>query len=106
MGLKEKLDESGTMRGRKTGGRTIVLGLGARERVRLRAAQALSESEIGQVFSEAGACEIDESAGSALRAILAEKAAEYTMRAVKESKRRGTKFGAAALIIAAEKDRW
>ena len=94
------------MRGRKTGGRAIALGLGARERVRIRAAQALKESEIGQVFSEAGAYDFDESAGSALKAILAEKTAEYTMRAVKESKRRGTRFGAAALIIAAEKDRW
>ncbi len=94
------------MRERKSRGRVSALGLGTKYRVRRMAEDALRESEIAQVFSEAGACDFDESAGSALKAILAEKAAEYTMRAVQESKKRGTRFGAAALIIAAEKDRW
>ncbi len=75
-------------------------------RVKKKATKALSESDVAEVFSEAGALEWDESAGTALKSILAEKTAEYTLRAMKEAKRRRMRFGAAALIIAAEKDRW
>lgn len=94
------------MRERKTETGALALGLGVRDRVRARAAQALKESEMTQIFSEAGAYKCDEATGTALKAILAEKTAEYTMRAMKEAKRRKMRFGAAALIIAAEKDRW
>ncbi|HUC39105.1 MAG TPA: hypothetical protein VL944_03165 [Candidatus Acidoferrum sp.] len=88
------------MRGKTSGGGALAL------RLRARAAAALKESEVSDIFSELGMTTYDESASSALKAILAEKTAEYTMRAMKEAKKRGMRFGAAALIIAAEKDRW
>ena len=90
----------GRMRSRNDGGEVLAL------RLRKRAARALRESDVNEVFAEAGAYGFDESAGTALKSLLAEKTAEYTMRAMKEAKRRKMKFGAAALIIAAEKDRW
>ncbi len=88
------------MGGKKTDGRDLAI------RVKEKAARALSDSSVSDVFSELGAPGCDEAAGSALKAILAEKTAEYVVRAMKETKRRGMRFGAAALIIAAEKDRW
>jgi hypothetical protein len=88
------------MRSGKDGGELLAL------RVKRKATKALSESDVAEVFSEAGALEWDESAGTALKSILAEKTAEYTLKAMKEAKRRKMRFGAAALIIAAEKDRW
>ncbi len=94
------------MKEKKSGGRVFALTLGLQERVRAKAADALKESDVGEVFSEAGAYDFDDAAGSALKAILAEKTAEYTVKAMKEARKRRMRFGAAALIIAAEKDRW
>ena len=88
------------MRSGKYGGELLAL------RVKKKATKALSESDVAEVFSEAGAMEWDESAGTALKSILAEKTAEYTLKAMEEATRRRMRFGAAALIIAAEKDRW
>ena len=75
-------------------------------RMRERAAAALRESDLREVFSADGAYEVEESAGSALKALLAEKAAEYATRAISMAQKRKMKLGAAAVIIAAEKDRW
>ena len=83
-----------------------VVGSKVALRIRERAAAALKDSDMEDIFSEAGAYEVDETAGSALKALLAEKTAEYAVRAMKEAKKRGMRLGAAALIIAAEKDRW
>ncbi len=85
-----------------TGKRELEVAL----RIKERAADALRDSKIEKIFGEAGMESFDETAGSALRALLAEKTAEYTMRAIKEARKRGMRLGAAALIIAAEKDRW
>ncbi len=70
------------------------------------AAAALKESDLESVFSEAGLCDYDDAAGTALKSILAEKTTEYIQKGMDEARRRGMKFGAGALIIAAEKDRW
>lgn len=75
-------------------------------KIKRMAVDALRESKFEKVFSAAGAGKFDETAGSALKALLAEKTAEYTIRAMREAKKRRMRLGAAALIIAAERDRW
>ncbi len=103
MGMRKEKEtvEVGKMRGgRRIGGRVLT------RRVRDIAAAALKESDIESVFSEAGLCDYDEAAGTALKSILAEKTTEYIQRGMAEAKRRRMRFGAGALIIAAEKDRW
>ncbi|MFI5412961.1 MAG: hypothetical protein ACHQX1_03650 [Candidatus Micrarchaeales archaeon] len=82
-----------------------VLDLRGRERsarVRRKAIEALKDSDLTEVFETAGIELSDESAGAALKAVLAERLAECTIRAMKEAKRRGMKLGAAAVIIAAQ----
>ena len=45
---------------------------------------------------------MDKTAGAALKAVLAEKAAEYTIKAMGEAKKHKIKLGAAAIILAAK----
>ncbi|MDG6935723.1 MAG: hypothetical protein JRN26_02380 [Nitrososphaerota archaeon] len=73
-----------------------------RERIKKMAEEALRESNMDRIFNAAGASEIDETAGMALKSLLAAKTADYTMLAVKEAKKRGMRLGAAALVIATE----
>jgi hypothetical protein len=72
-------------------------------RIRAKALEALKNSDLTAVFETAG---IDgdgyETAGAALRTVLAERLAQCTIRAMKEAKRRGMKLGAAAIILAAQ----
>jgi hypothetical protein len=75
-------------------------------KVRELAAAALKESDLESVFGAAGAYEVDETAGSALKGLLAEKTTEYIMKAMKVARKKNRRLGAAALIIAAEKERW
>lgn len=70
--------------------------------VRSKALEALRSSDLTPVFESAG-IEGSETAGAALKAILAERMAEYAIRAMKEAKSRKMKLGAAAVIIAAQK---
>ena len=70
--------------------------------IKERAREALDDSDLDQVFDLAGAGCANKTAGTAMKAVLAEKLTEYTMRAIKEAKKRGTALGAAAIIIAAQ----
>lgn len=71
------------------------------KRIRSKALEALEGSDMSQIFELAGTIERSEEASAALKAVLAERITEYTIRAMGEAKRRGTKVGAAAIIIAA-----
>ncbi len=68
-------------------------------RMRLLAAKALEESNLAEIMELAGAAQGGTEASAALKAVLAEKMAEYTVRAMKEAKRRKIGFGAAAMVI-------
>ena len=72
--------------------------------LRKRAKEAFRESDLGKVFETLGVGETDEAAEEALKTVLAGKAADYMMKAIQEAKKRGMEMGAAAIIIAAEKD--
>jgi hypothetical protein len=74
-------------------------GLNTEERMRLMAAKALEESNLAEIMELAGAAQSGTEASEALKAILAERVAEYTVRAMKEAKRRKIGFGAAAMVI-------
>ena len=68
-------------------------------RMRLLAAKALEESNLAEIMELAGAAQGGTEASEALKAVLAEKMAEYTVRAMKEARRRRIGFGAAAMVI-------
>jgi hypothetical protein len=68
-------------------------------KMRLLAAKALDESNLAEIMELAGATRGGTEAGEALKAVLAEKMTEYTMRAMKEAKKRRIGFGAAAMVI-------
>ena len=67
-----------------------------------KAIEALHESDFAAVFELAGMDGNAESAGAAMKTVLAEKLAEYTIRAMEEAKKRNMKLGAAAIIIATQ----
>ena len=69
-----------------------------------KAAEALRNSDLTEVFELAGVEYSTATAGTAMKAVLAEKLAEYTIKAMGEAKKRKMRLGAAAIIIAA-KDR-
>ena len=71
------------------------------KRIKKQAFAALETSDLSDLFDLLGTEDKDKSASAALKAILAERMTEYTIRALKEAKRRRTKLGAATLIIAA-----
>ena len=68
-------------------------------KMRLLAAKALEESNLAEIMELAGATQGGTEASEALKAVLAEKMAEYTMKAMKEAKKRKIGFGAAAMVI-------
>lgn len=74
-------------------------------RIRSKALEALEGSNMREVLELAGTIEKHEEASAALKAILAERIADYAIRAMREAKKRGTKVGAATIIIAASKAR-
>ena len=80
-------------------------GKASANRIKDKAIEALHESDLAAVFELAGMDGNIESAGAAMKTVLAEKLAEYTIRAMEEAKRRNMKLGAAAIIIAAQGDR-
>lgn len=71
--------------------------------IKEKALEALQESDLREVLALAGTMEKSEEASAALKTILAERIAEYTIKAMGEAKKRGTKVGAATIIIAASK---
>jgi hypothetical protein len=68
-------------------------------RMRELAERALEESDLEGIMELAGAGDGGTEASAALKAVLAERVAEYTMRAMKEAKKRKISFGAAAMVI-------
>lgn len=74
-------------------------------RVRSLAVKALASSDFSEVFESAGMEDSYETAGAALKTVLAEKLAECTLRAMKEAKKRKMRIGAATVILAAQASR-
>lgn len=72
--------------------------------IRDKALEALKQSDLSTVFELTGMEGNMETAGAAMRTVLAEKLAECTIRAMEEAKKRNLKLGAAAIIIAAKGD--
>lgn len=72
-------------------------------RIKTKAREVLEKSDWHEVLDLAGMAECNGEATAALKAILAERITEYTVKAMDEAKRRGTRLGAAAMIIAASK---
>jgi hypothetical protein len=81
------------------GGATGVLGRSRERQLRRIAATALEESDFDELMRAAGATGQEREASAALRAVLAERIAEYTQRAMRETKRRRIGLSAAAIII-------
>ena len=79
--------------------------VGRRARVRSLAMKALEGSDFSKVFETVGMEDSYETAGAALKTVLAEKLAECTLRAMKEAKRRKMRIGAATVILAAQASR-
>jgi hypothetical protein len=67
--------------------------------MRVLAAKALEESNLDDIMELAGAVDGGTEASAALKAILADRMAEYTVKAMKEAKKRGIGFGPAAVVI-------
>jgi hypothetical protein len=79
--------------------RALTGGIGERELQRL-ALKALEGSDLGRVMQLAGGePELLDEAGAALKAVLAERIVEYTIRAMGEAKKRKISMGAAAVIL-------
>jgi hypothetical protein len=80
-----------------------LFGDRVRNRMKLAAAEAIANVNLSEILQLAGAdLNIDE-ADAALKAVIAERIAEYASNAMKESRRRGIKLGAAAIVIASRK---
>jgi hypothetical protein len=86
----------------KTSGIRMGAGATLKSRIRQRALAALRGSNLSEVCSECGIEGNFDSAGAALKTVLAERSAEHIMRALEVAKRNKTKFGAAAIVIAAQ----
>ena len=85
----------------------LLTGIAEKRRIarqiKASALEALAGSDLSTVMQLAGTTEQYQEASAALKAILAEKITDYTVRAMGEAKKRGTKMGAAAIIIAASR---
>jgi maltooligosyltrehalose synthase len=73
----------------------------AARRIRAKALEILDRSDWNEILELAGSMESSGEASAALKAVLAERITEYTVKAMREARKRGTKLGAAAIIIAA-----
>ncbi len=96
-----------SIRVRGVGKNSWVADIVERQRVarqiRAKAMEALEASDMREILELAGTAEKSGEASAALKAVLAERITEYTIKAMGEAKRRGTRLGAAAIIIAASK---
>ena len=68
-----------------------------------KAMTLLDISDLTDFLSFLGTEDSDGSASTAFRTVIAEKVTEYAMKAMREAKKRRTRLGAAAIIIAAER---
>ena len=73
-----------------------------RKAIARKATAALRDSDFSEVLESASTYEIDSEATAALKSVLAQRAAEYALRASRIARRRGMKLSAATIIIAAE----
>jgi hypothetical protein len=73
------------------------------KKVKAKALEVLQGSNWNEILEEAGVINNSEAASAALKAVIAERITQYTVRAMKEARKRGTKLGAAAIIIAASR---
>ncbi|MGI0100338.1 MAG: hypothetical protein ACREBH_01265 [Candidatus Micrarchaeaceae archaeon] len=74
-----------------------------KRRIRAKVIEVLGRSDWNEILELAGGPEGAKEAGTAMKAVMAERITEYTVRAMKEARKRGTRLGAAAVIIAASK---
>jgi hypothetical protein len=72
-------------------------------RIRSKALEILDKSDWNELLEMAGTAEKSGEAGAALKSLIAERITEYTIKAMGEAKKRNTRLGAAAIIIAASK---
>ncbi|MDE1833574.1 MAG: hypothetical protein KGH58_04105 [Candidatus Micrarchaeota archaeon] len=70
--------------------------------VKSMAIEALQESDFSDVLEVMGTDANDGAAGVAFKTMVAESVTECAIKALKEARRRKTRVGAAAIIIAAE----
>jgi hypothetical protein len=75
------------------------------QRIKAKAIEVLDKSDWNEILELAGRTEGNGEASAALKAVLAERITEYTVKAMGEAKKRGTKLGAAVIIIVAAKTR-
>lgn len=66
-------------------------------KMRTLAAKALEGSDLGRIMELAGTAECGAEAGEVLKAVLAERIAEYTMKAMQVARKRKIGLGAAAM---------
>jgi hypothetical protein len=76
----------------------------SREAIKGKVIELLKDNDFTEIF-ESEDLEVDGSAGAALKAVISEKAAEYADRAMRIAKKRGIKFGAAAVVIATRREK-
>jgi predicted N-acetyltransferase YhbS len=69
--------------------------------IKVKAIEALQNSDMSKVLKIIGMDENKEVASAAMKELLAQKFAEYAIAAIKEAKKRNMRLGAAAIIIAA-----
>ena len=74
-------------------------------KIKAKAIEVLDKSDWNEILQMAGTVEGTGEASAALKALIAERMTEYTIKAMGEAKKRGTRLGAAAIIIAASKAR-
>lgn len=78
----------------------VVAGVALEKQIRHLAFEVLDEKDMREIMQLAGAeTALVGEAGAALRIVLAERIADYTVKALSEAKKRGIDMGAAAMII-------
>lgn len=75
---------------------------GVRAKMRTIAAKALKDSDLKELIDAAGIESESEEASAALKMIIAEHMVEYTERAIKMAKSRGTSLKASTIVIASK----
>lgn len=73
-------------------------------KIREEVLEALQDSRIDEILDSGNHFRADKTAGAALKTVLAQKAAEYTIKAIGIAKRRRMRFGAAAIVLAVKRE--
>ena len=74
------------------------------KRIREGFIEAFQESKIDEILDSGVKCNMDKTAGAALKTVLAQKAAEYTIKAISIARKRRMRFGAAAIVLAVKRE--